>query len=669
MTAYRSLASWRADGPFGAWLTRIAVRIALRRVGQRRSVTWLDTADAGGVGASIPADPALDPATQAMRAERAADLRTAVSRAAGALPRGRRPALLRRALAGRDRPPDGPAARHGQDPPATRPPPAARDGRFGARRMTGPIRRFDPSELAGGGDPEPSTAELADALAVARELESLTAEPGIRPTAGFEDRVMAAIATEPAPRLVIRPGSAVRGGRAGALLLAIRDSWGIATSGGRPMAMRAQALAFVFLAVVAVGALTGVGAMTVGSLLAGDRSPARRSRPARRSCPARARPASRRRARHRAARCPRPARARATPRSPERRRVRRRRRGRVRRHGPARRPGRPRRPSPARRPGRPEPRARPRRPSPARRPGRRMTTAAAVAAAGEAAQGRARSCPSSLRRAVPSASDRRHRLAHGPVGRWRPAGRRHGVACRPRRRERRAFRPAGRQDRRRRDGRRDRPRPRARAGSATSRSSGTRRTRPRSSQGRPMTSTRPRMTSTARARRRRVRRGPPRHPDARGGRRRPRPALPDRLSRGRPRRPVHGRRRRGRRGRRSMGRGAADRGRRGGPAGTGRPARRCRRPRGPGRRSRRGVRGPGRCVRGRPRRGRRARRRRSARRSRRTAGAAPSPADLRPAGRRPLALRARRSGWAGSASGSISSGPSRRTSLTSRTTA
>ena len=96
---------------------------------------------------------------------------------------------------------------------------------------------------------------------------SLTAEPGIRPTAGFEDRVMAAIATEPAPRLVIRPGSAVRGGRAGALLLAIRDSWGIATTGGRPMAMRAQALAFVFLAVVAVGALTGVGAMTVGSLL------------------------------------------------------------------------------------------------------------------------------------------------------------------------------------------------------------------------------------------------------------------------------------------------------------------------------------------------------------------------------------------------------------------
>src|SRR6478735_7868133 len=43
VTAYRSLASWRGDGPFGAWLTRIAVRIALREAGRRRSVTWLDT--------------------------------------------------------------------------------------------------------------------------------------------------------------------------------------------------------------------------------------------------------------------------------------------------------------------------------------------------------------------------------------------------------------------------------------------------------------------------------------------------------------------------------------------------------------------------------------------------------------------------------------------------
>jgi RNA polymerase sigma-70 factor (ECF subfamily) len=86
VTAYRSLASWRGDGPFGAWLTRIAVRLALRRVGQRKSVTWIDPTGApdpaqagGGAAAELSTGPHSDPATIAMRAERAADVRTAVA--------------------------------------------------------------------------------------------------------------------------------------------------------------------------------------------------------------------------------------------------------------------------------------------------------------------------------------------------------------------------------------------------------------------------------------------------------------------------------------------------------------------------------------------------------------------------------------------------------------
>ena len=89
VTAYRSLASWRGDGPFGAWLTRIAVRIALRQVGQRRSVTWLDpgrsdtrSGDAGSAAndaQSVQASPRTDPAMLAIRAERESDLRSAVS--------------------------------------------------------------------------------------------------------------------------------------------------------------------------------------------------------------------------------------------------------------------------------------------------------------------------------------------------------------------------------------------------------------------------------------------------------------------------------------------------------------------------------------------------------------------------------------------------------------
>ncbi len=77
VTAFRSLAGWRAEGPFGAWLTRIAVRIALRRVGARRDVTWLDPMNPP---AALDRAGGPDPATSALRSERAADVRAAVAR-------------------------------------------------------------------------------------------------------------------------------------------------------------------------------------------------------------------------------------------------------------------------------------------------------------------------------------------------------------------------------------------------------------------------------------------------------------------------------------------------------------------------------------------------------------------------------------------------------------
>ena len=45
MIAYGALATWRRDGTFGAWLTRIAVRIALRRAQRRKPVTWIEPGD------------------------------------------------------------------------------------------------------------------------------------------------------------------------------------------------------------------------------------------------------------------------------------------------------------------------------------------------------------------------------------------------------------------------------------------------------------------------------------------------------------------------------------------------------------------------------------------------------------------------------------------------
>jgi RNA polymerase sigma-70 factor (ECF subfamily) len=72
-------------------LTRIAVRIALRQAGKRRTVAWRDPSRAhDGAGAPGPADiaadrasvaaaPLTDPAILSMRAERATEIRTAVA--------------------------------------------------------------------------------------------------------------------------------------------------------------------------------------------------------------------------------------------------------------------------------------------------------------------------------------------------------------------------------------------------------------------------------------------------------------------------------------------------------------------------------------------------------------------------------------------------------------
>lgn len=86
VTAYRSLATWRADGPFGAWLTRIAVRLAVRQLGRRRrAVTWAHTsspfavADADEVTLHIMAEPRLQPEHLALQAEQASSARRAVA--------------------------------------------------------------------------------------------------------------------------------------------------------------------------------------------------------------------------------------------------------------------------------------------------------------------------------------------------------------------------------------------------------------------------------------------------------------------------------------------------------------------------------------------------------------------------------------------------------------
>jgi RNA polymerase sigma-70 factor, ECF subfamily len=92
VTAYRALGTWRGEGPFGAWLARIATRIAVRRAGRRRPVAWIapqpmgadsrSPGDRDGISEAVLASAmggAPDPALLAVRAERATAIRTAVA--------------------------------------------------------------------------------------------------------------------------------------------------------------------------------------------------------------------------------------------------------------------------------------------------------------------------------------------------------------------------------------------------------------------------------------------------------------------------------------------------------------------------------------------------------------------------------------------------------------
>lgn len=89
VTAYRALGTWRADGPFEAWLSRIAVRVALRHAGRRsrkRELPWIDPPAAGSFGAASPESPvpvstvqADDPAHIVLGWERSDRVRAAVA--------------------------------------------------------------------------------------------------------------------------------------------------------------------------------------------------------------------------------------------------------------------------------------------------------------------------------------------------------------------------------------------------------------------------------------------------------------------------------------------------------------------------------------------------------------------------------------------------------------
>ena len=133
--------------------------------------------------------------------------------------------------------------------------------------MSTPPGSFRPDELVGG-DAKIPDSERAESYAAARELEQAISGGDVHPSAGFSNRVMAAVMAEPAPRAIgfLAPLQA-RHSLAG-VVASVKAAWSVVMGGGgRPVGARGLALAYV-LAVMLVGvSLTGVAAFGTGAAL------------------------------------------------------------------------------------------------------------------------------------------------------------------------------------------------------------------------------------------------------------------------------------------------------------------------------------------------------------------------------------------------------------------
>jgi uncharacterized membrane protein YgcG len=132
-----------------------------------------------------------------------------------------------------------------------------------ADRPADGMPRFGAGEL-----PETGVApdELDAELRLGRELEGIGGQVVVAPSAGFADRVMAAVAAEPVPAPIIAAGSALRAGAAGALLASVRDAVRVGFGAGFPAVARAQALVLVLVVALALGGTTYVAARALGIL-------------------------------------------------------------------------------------------------------------------------------------------------------------------------------------------------------------------------------------------------------------------------------------------------------------------------------------------------------------------------------------------------------------------
>jgi hypothetical protein len=128
-------------------------------------------------------------------------------------------------------------------------------------------RRFELHELIGSDAPG-AEAELAGALSAARAVEAAIAGPDPKPAADLADRVMAAVARDRTPHRLGILGALRRRPGLGGFVDSLRVAWDrVARGAGRPIGLRAGALAYVAAVLVLAVSLSGVAAYTTAGAL------------------------------------------------------------------------------------------------------------------------------------------------------------------------------------------------------------------------------------------------------------------------------------------------------------------------------------------------------------------------------------------------------------------
>jgi hypothetical protein len=126
-------------------------------------------------------------------------------------------------------------------------------------------RRFDPAEVSGPGT-DAIDADVAAAMAAARLLQATIPATDGPASPDLADRIMRAIAREPAPRAVGIVAALRRRPGLGGVADSLRVAWHRALGGGSP-ALRGAAMAYVAAILVLSLSISGVAAYTAAGAL------------------------------------------------------------------------------------------------------------------------------------------------------------------------------------------------------------------------------------------------------------------------------------------------------------------------------------------------------------------------------------------------------------------